>query len=63
MWKDFQLEQHYVMSSSTRQQPAGSAVPCVDDAVRNIQASMTAAAKGAYPSEWLFASVDSQSLK
>jgi hypothetical protein len=60
MWKDFQIEQHYVMSSATQRQPAGSAVPTVSDAVRNIQASMSAAAKGAYPSEWLFASVDSK---
>ncbi|GAB2920302.1 hypothetical protein GCM10027093_68790 [Paraburkholderia jirisanensis] len=57
MWKDFQLEQHYIMTSTTKQ-PVGSEVPSINDAVRNIQASMNAAAKGGYPSEWLFASVN-----
>lgn len=56
MWKDFQLEQHDVVARSAKQ-PAGAEASSLNEAVRNIQASMNVAAKGAYPSEWLLASV------
>ena len=59
MWKEDQAEQTFAASSSVKQS-GGAEMMSMDDAIRNIQASVTGAAEGAFPSEWLFASVGSK---
>jgi hypothetical protein len=47
------------VAASSKVQHIAAGTISVDDAVRQVQAMVTGAAAGAFPSEWLFASVGS----
>ncbi|WP_420995196.1 hypothetical protein ACKI2N_000440 [Cupriavidus sp. 30B13] len=56
MWKEAQAEQSFAAAHAANQS-ARVDMLSMDQALRDIQASVSGAAAGAYPSEWLFASV------